>query len=105
MSASRGGTQTQNAAFKAYEDKVKAQVREGRAKLDQVAAMASEKKAQAEIDAISGLNATKQNIERKLEDLKKTSQAHVSHAKGDIDAEVAKFKASIDQVASKLKKH
>jgi len=105
MSTSKGATQSQNAALKAYEDKVRAQVREGKAKLDQVAAMASEKKAQVEIDAIGGLNATRQNIERKLEDLKKTSEAHVSRAKADIDAEVANFKTSIDQVASKFKKH
>ena len=103
MSTSKGGTKTQNAALRAYEDKIRAQVREGKAKLEEVTAMASEKKAQAEIDAIRGLNAARQNIERKLEDLKKTSDAHVSRAKSDIDAEVATFRSSIDQVASKFK--
>jgi hypothetical protein len=103
MSTSKGGTQAQNAALKAYEDKIRAQIREGKAKLEEVAAMASEKKAQAEIDLIGGLNAARQNIERKLGDLKKTSDAHVSRAKADIDADVANFKSSIDQVASKFK--
>jgi len=99
----QSGPGAQNATLKAYEDKVRAQLQEGKAKLDQLNAKAKEKQAQAEIDVVSRLNATKQNIEKKLQDLKTTADAQVSRAKADIDADVASFKSSINELASKIK--
>jgi hypothetical protein len=47
----------------------------------------------------------KQNIDRKLQDMKTTNATLVSRAKADIDADVATFKASIDELATRVKTH
>jgi uncharacterized membrane protein len=99
----QSGTGAQNATLKAYEDKVRAQLQEGKAKLDQLNAKAKEKQAQAELDVVGRLNATKQNIEKKLQDLKTTDDVQVPRAKADIDADVASFKSSINELAGKIK--
>ena len=89
-------------ALKAYEEGVRARIQEGLAKLEQYEAVARQKKAQAELATIGGLFASKQDIDRRLQDLKKTNAEFVSRAKADIAADVAKFRASIDQLAAKL---
>ena len=99
----QSGTGAQNATLKAYEDKVRAQLQEGKAKLDQLNAKAKEKQAQAELDVVGRLNTTKQNIEKKLQNLKTTDDMQVSRAKADIDADVASFKSSINELAGKIK--
>jgi hypothetical protein len=91
--------------LKAYEDKITAQMQEAKARLEQFEAKARDKTAQSETAAIASLKTAKQNIDRKLEDLKKTHDTNVARAKADIDADVAKFKASIDELAAKLKTH
>jgi hypothetical protein len=95
----------QNATLKAYEDKVRAQLQETKAKLDQLEARARENRAQAEITALSYLQTTKQNIDQKLQDLRTTHDAHVAGAKADIDAQVASLKTSIAEIAAKFKAH
>ena len=99
----QGTKQEQTATMKAYTEKVKAQVQEAKAKLDLLEATAREKKAQAEITAIGGLKTTRENIERKLQDLRSTSDANVSRAKAAIDADVASFKTAIEGLAAKIK--
>jgi len=89
--------------LKAYEDKVKAQLQDAKTRLEQFEAKAKEKGAQAEITAVNGLKTAKANIDRKLQDLKKTSDTHVARAKADIDANVATFKASVDDFNAKFK--
>ena len=88
--------------IKAYEDKITAQLQLAKAKLEQLQAKAREKSAQGEIAAINSLTTAKQNIDRKLQDLKATSDSNVARAKADIDADVATFTASIDQLAGKV---
>ena len=95
--------QMQKATLKAYEDKVRAQVQEGKAKLDQFEARAKEKHADAEISAINQLKTSRQDIDRKLQELKTTHESHVAHAREVIDADVAKFRASLDTLAGKLR--
>jgi hypothetical protein len=92
-----------SAALKAYEDKVNAQIREAKAKLEQVEASAKEQLAQAQIKTIDQLKTTRQNLERKVRDLKTTHEANLEHAKADLTAEIAKFTASIDQLATEFK--
>lgn len=99
----QGTKQEQTATLKAYTEKVKAQVQEAKAKLDLLEATAREKKAQAEITAIGGLKTTRENIERKLQDLRSTSDANASRAKAAIDADVASFKTAIEGLAAKIK--
>jgi hypothetical protein len=89
--------------IKAYQDKIAAQMRDAKAKLEQFEATAKDKGAQQEAAAISRLNAVKQNIDRKLQDMKTTNATLVSRAKADIDADVAMFKASIDELATRVK--
>ncbi len=94
--------QAPSATLKAYEDKINAQIGEAKAKLEQFEATAKEKKAQAEIVTISSLKTAKENIDRKLQDLKTTHDTHAARAKADIDADVARFEASIDELAAKF---
>lgn len=91
------------ATLKAYEDKVASQLKEAKAKLGLIETKAKDAAAQGYATAINGLNAAKKNIDRKLLDLKKTNAAHVARAKVEIDADVAAFKSSVDEVAKKLK--
>ena len=71
--------------LKTYEDKIKAQIDHAKAKLQQFETTAKEKRAQAETAAINHLKAVKENIDRKLQDLKTTHESHVAKAKSDID--------------------
>jgi hypothetical protein len=96
-------TPAQSAVIKAYQERISAQVQEAKAKLDLLDATARQKKAQAEIAAIASLKTAKEHIETQLKDLKTTHESNVSRAKAEIDAEVAKFKSSIDELGTKLK--
>jgi hypothetical protein len=94
------------AEVKAYQDKINAQLHEAKALLDGFEAHAKGKLAQSEIDAISRLKAKHQEIEKKVHhDLKTAGAVAVAaKVKSDIDAEFAKFKTSLDQVAAQVKK-
>jgi len=92
-----------SATLKAFEDKVTAQVQEGKTRLEQLEAKAREKGAQSELDAVKSLKATRENIHRKVQDLKTTHDDHVARAQTAIDADVAAFKTRIDELSAKLK--
>jgi multidrug resistance efflux pump len=96
-------TTTTPATLKTFEDKVTAQVQEGKAKLEQLEAKAKEKGAQSELDAINRLNATRENIRRKVQELKTTHEDHMARAQTAIDADVTAFKAKIVELSAKLK--
>lgn len=89
---------TSSPTLDAYQDRITALAREAKAKLEEFAIKATGKAAQAEIAAITSLNLAKANIDRKLQDLKSTHQEYQARAKAEIDADVAKFKASVDQL-------
>jgi hypothetical protein len=78
---------------------------EAKALLNGVEAHAKGKLAQSEIDAISRLKAKHQEIDKKVRhDLKTTGEVTVAaKVKSDIDSEIAKFKASLDQLVAKAK--
>jgi len=95
--------QAPSPTLKAYEDKVRAQVQEAKAKLEQFEVKAKEQNAETEITAINRLKTAKQDIDRKLQGLKTTQDEHLARAKADIDADVSKFKASIDTLSGKLR--
>jgi len=92
-----------NPTLKAYEERIRAQVDETKAKLTQYETQAKEMRAQAEVSTIDNLKTAKETIDRKLHDLKTTQDAHVEHAKADIDASVARFKTSVDELGAKVK--
>ena len=93
------------AEIKAYQEKIDAQLHEAKALLNGVEAHAKGKLAQSEIDAISRLKAKHQEIDKKVhQDLKTTGDVAVAaKVKSDVDAEITKFKASLDQLAAKAK--
>ena len=92
----------QSSGIKQFEEKINAQMRESKARLDALEARAKEKNAQAEIATINNLKAKKQEINAKLQDLKKSGEAKAAQVKPEIDADVAKIKAALDQLSSKL---
>ena len=93
------------AEIKAYQEKVRAQLQEAKAMLNGFEAHAKGKLAQSEIDTISRLKAKNQKIDKKVhQDLNVTGEVTLAaKIKSDIDAEMAKFKASLDQLNAKLK--
>jgi len=93
------------AEIKAYQDKINAQLQEAKALLNGFEAHAKGKMAQSEIEAITRLKAKNQEIEKKVHhDLKTAGEVAIAaKAKADIDAEMAKFKTSVDQLAAKFK--
>jgi hypothetical protein len=94
-----------SATLKAYHDKITAQINEAKTRLGELETKAREQNAQAESAVINRLKTTRADIDRKLQNLKTTNEAHVAQAKADIDAEVAKFKSSVDELATKFKMH
>jgi hypothetical protein len=93
------------AEIKAYQAKIDAQLHEAKALLNGFEAHAKGKLAQSEIDAISRLKAKHQEIDKKVHhDLKTTGEVAIAaKVKSDIDAEIGKFNASLDQLAAKVK--
>jgi hypothetical protein len=93
------------AEIKAYQAKIDAQLHEAKALLNGFEAHAKGKLAQSEIDAISRLRAKHQEIDKKVHhDLKTTGEVAIAaKVKSDIDAEIGKFNASLDQLAAKVK--
>jgi methyl coenzyme M reductase subunit C-like uncharacterized protein (methanogenesis marker protein 7) len=95
------------AEVKAHEEKISAQLHEAKALLDQIEAHAKKHKAQAEIDKLNGLKTKKQEIEKKWQQHLKTAGEAVLalKIKADIEADLAKLKTSLEEVATKLKSH
>jgi hypothetical protein len=93
----------QNAGIKAFEDKISAQLQEAKSQIDGIEAHAKGKLAQAEIDAINSLKVKRQEIDKKRQDLKTSSDAKATQIKAEIEADMAKFKASLDQFGAKVK--
>ena len=93
------------AEIKAYQEKVNAQLQEAKAVLGGLEAHAKGKLAQSEIDTIARLKAQHQEIEKKVRhDLKTTGEVAVAaKIKSDIDAQMTKFKTSVDQLSAKVK--
>jgi uncharacterized protein YukE len=94
-----------SAALEAFEDQIAAQIQEGKARLEQLEAKAKGKGAEAETAAINTLKAAKQNISRKVQELKRTHESDMATAKADIEADVADLKSAIDALGAKLKNY
>lgn len=93
----------QSATMKAFEEKLSAQLQEAKSQIDGIEARAKGKMAQAEIDAINGLKTQRQEIEKKRQDLKTSGDAKAAQLKSEIEADMAKFKTSLDQLGTKVK--
>ena len=95
-------TQSASAALKAYEEKVNTQIQESKTKLEQLEAKAKQKSAQAELNAINSLKGTRENIQRKVQDLRTTNENQMARAQTAIDADVTAFKARVEELSAKL---
>lgn len=95
---------TASTNLKAFEDTIKSQVNEAKAKLDQFEGRAKAKASATETATVGHLTTAKQDIDRKLQDLKSTHDTHVARAKSEIEADVAKFKASVEEFGAKIKR-
>ena len=82
--------------LQAYEDKIVAVIQAANTRIDEFEARARPRRAQAEITAINGLKAARQDIERMLGALKTTRDAQVARARADIDAAIVAFQASLE---------
>ena len=82
--------------LQAYEEKIAAQIHAANARIDEFEAKAKPTRAQAEVAAINGLKAARQNIERMLVDLKTTRDAQLVRGKADIDAAIVAFQGSLE---------
>ena len=94
---------THNAAIKAYEEKISAQLQQAKAQLGEFEARAKGKVAQAEIDTINHLQTKYQQIDKKRQELGTAGEARFEQVKGEIDAEVARFKTSLAELGTRLK--
>jgi uncharacterized protein YukE len=93
------------AEVKAYQEKISAQLQEAKAVLNGLQAHAKGTLAQSEIDTLNRLKAKHQEIEKKVHhDLKTAGEVAIAaKVKSDIDAEVTKFKAAVDQLSERVK--
>jgi formate hydrogenlyase transcriptional activator len=88
--------------MKAFEEKVSAQLQEAKAKIDEIEAQVKGKLAQAEIDAIKFFKTTRQEIDKKRQDLRASSETRAAQLKAEIEADVAKLKTSLEQFSTKV---
>ena len=87
--------------LQAYEEKIAAQIHAANTRIDEFETSAKPMRAQAEVAAINGLKAARQNLERMLVDLKTKGDAQVVRAKADIDAATVAFEASLEDFRRK----
>jgi len=92
-------------AKQAVHDKLEAQIKLAEAKLHTLKAQAENAKANAEIKAIADLAPKKQSIQRKLQELKKSSGEAWNQAKTDLESHIAEFENLLKGIESKVKAH
>jgi hypothetical protein len=88
---------------KAFEDKITAQLHDAKSQIDQIEARGKEKLTQVQIDSINLLKSKRREIERKREDLSTAGDAKAAEIKAEIEADVAKFGAALEQFGAGLK--
>ena len=89
--------------IKAYEDKINSQLQQAKASLVEFEAKVKEKASPAEMEVINRLKSKHHEIDKKRQELKSTGEAN-PQIKAEIDADVAKLKTSLADLATKLKK-
>jgi phage shock protein A len=82
-------------------EQLAAEVKEAEAKLNVMQAQAQARSAQAEMDEISGLAATKDQVKRNIAKFKERTAADHSIAKGALEKEVRNFQADVNRVRDK----
>ena len=92
-----------NMAKKAIHDKIESQINTVQAKLETLKAKAQATKANAELKLIADLLTTKQALDQKLSELKKSSETTYQQAKSDVESRVAQLEQSVKSIEAKFK--
>jgi len=83
--------------LKTYEEGIAAKIRAANATIDQLETTSKVKRGQVEIAAIDGLKATRERVERLLDDLKTTSEPRIAQAKAKIDTAIVGLEQSLEE--------
>ena len=86
-------------------DKLESQIKSAEAKLATLKARAEAAKANAEIKAITDLLPRKEELHRKLQELKKSGEDHWEAVKNDLAVLIADFEKSVKDIEAKVKAH
>jgi predicted nucleic acid-binding Zn-ribbon protein len=92
-------------AKQAVQDKLESQIKLAEARLHTLKAQAENAKANVEIKAIADLAPKKQSIQRKLQELKKSSGEAWNHAKTDLETHITEMEKLLKGIESKVKAH
>jgi hypothetical protein len=92
-----------NAARKAVYDKVESQIQTFEAQLATLKAKVESAKADAELNTIARLAATKLALDQKVRELKKAGDASFQQAKSDVEARIADLGKAVKALESKIK--
>ncbi len=92
-------------ARQAVHDKLESQIKLAEARLQTLKAQAENARASAEIKAIADLAPKSQSIQRKLQELKKSSGEGWNQAQADLEARVDEFEKLLKGIESKAKAH
>jgi response regulator of citrate/malate metabolism len=87
-------------ADKTFEENVSAQLEKSKSQMTEIETLAKGKASQTALDAIAGLKNKKQEIEKKVQGLKTSTD---TKAKAAIETDLAKFNEALGQVATSLK--
>jgi hypothetical protein len=93
------------ATKQAVHDKLESQIKTAEAKLATLKARAETEKANAEIKAITDLLPRKEELHRKLQELKKTGEDRWELVKKDLTVLIADFEKSVKEIEAKAKAH
>lgn len=88
---------------KTFEEKVSAHLHEAKSQIEAIEESAKGKLAQADVDAINSLKTARHEIDKKSQQLKTAGEPDAARIKAEIDADMTKFKASLEQFGTKLK--
>lgn len=88
---------------KAFEAKLDAELEKARSRIQQLAARAREKKAQAEIDSANAARQLLEKIDKQRHSLREATGKKAEEVQSDIEATRTQLNSSLEHLASKLK--
>jgi hypothetical protein len=91
------------AARKAVYDKVESQIHTFEAQVTTLKAKAESARADTELKAIANLATAKRVLDQKVAELKSAGETAFQQAKADVEARVAEFGKSLQEIASEIK--
>ena len=90
-------------AKQAIQDKLESRIKTAEAKLQTLKARAEAAKADVEIKAIVDLLTRKEELHRKLQELKKSGEARWEIVKADLVLRIATFEKAVEGIEAKVK--